>query len=162
MFILLFLFVMNSNLNVAQGNSSGGDDSPSACVEGAVIDGKTMENILEKDTEWCKANHCKDTLISLSKHSKRRRLAITPQAIKGKVMEGKSPIQWRRMIDGPANLRDQPNGKVIGSFEDKFTVLIEGQKGEWYFIRGYWSKECETGWTHQKNLVPYDGKKAIQ
>ena len=65
------------------------------------------------------------------------------------------PISLRRTIDGPANLRDKPNGKVLFSFENGHTVLLLAQANDWFLVRSYWDRPCESGWTHKKNLLPY-------
>jgi hypothetical protein len=52
-------------------------------------------------------------------------------------------------IDGPANIRETPNGQKIVVFEDKTYVWAVSQKGDWFdIIQG----EIR-GWTHKDNLV---------
>ncbi|MCL2335085.1 MAG: SH3 domain-containing protein, partial [Endomicrobia bacterium] len=59
-------------------------------------------------------------------------------------------------IDGPANVRETPNGKVIGSIENGAYVWVLLKKGDWYKI----AYNNLTGWTHKKNLVDvWDVKK---
>jgi hypothetical protein len=128
------------------------DNVPSACVHiGQVLlpNGKTIEEF-EKN-EPCDEK-CRSERERNKKQENREKLAKAPAEVGGKPIDG-DPEKNRRVIDGPANLRDAPSGKVIGSFPDGFVVLIDGQKGEWYRIRGYWDRVCETGWTHKKNLI---------
>ncbi len=65
----------------------------------------------------------------------------------------------RAAIHGPANLRDAPEGKLIGSLPDQMDVFVEAQKNEWYYVRLFQPRQCETGWTHAKNLQPAKGPK---
>ena len=54
-------------------------------------------------------------------------------------------------IDGPANLRDKPNGKVIAQLADKTYVWVwpDNKKGKWYPVR----QNDLSGYTHKQNLV---------
>lgn len=124
------------------------DNIPTACVSG---DGNL--GILAQDKEWCAKNKCEETVKSLKMNYDREHLAKSVKEVGGKVLDTEKDAESLRMIiDGPANLRDTPKGKIIDSFADKFIVLAEGQKDDWYFIRGYWSRECHTGWTHKSNV----------
>lgn len=60
-----------------------------------------------------------------------------------------TPVLYR--IDGPANLRDKPNGKVIGQLADKTYVWAwpEEKNGKWYPVR----QNDLSGYTHQQNLI---------
>jgi hypothetical protein len=78
--------------------------------------------------------------------------AKMPAAVGAKVIEDKAET-LRRMIDGPANFRDEPSGKVIGSFPKGLFVQIRAQKGDWFLVVGYWDCDAGSGWTHKKNLV---------
>ena len=59
------------------------------------------------------------------------------------------PVLYR--IDGPANLRDNPNGKIIGQLADKTQVWVwpNEKKGKWYPVR----QNESAGYTHAKNLI---------
>ena len=59
------------------------------------------------------------------------------------------PVLYR--IDGPANLRDKPNGKIIGQIADKTLVWVwpNEKKGKWYPVR----QNESAGYTHEKNLI---------
>lgn len=59
------------------------------------------------------------------------------------------PVLYR--IDGPANLRDKPNGKVTAQLADKTYVWVwpDNKKGKWYPVR----QNDLSGYTHQQNLV---------
>lgn len=155
-FLVILSFFFHQFSSLAQEDSSGGDDLPSAC---SVLDsvelpnGQTIEEFHKKNPGTCDTQ-CKSQLEKSKADQDRQNLAKSVTMIGGKKAED-DPIAQRRIIDGPANLRDAPNGKIIGSFPDKFVVHIDGHKDDWFFIRGYWERSCETGWTHKKNLRPY-------
>jgi hypothetical protein len=153
---LFFTFTFCQTPTFAQEDSSGGDDLPSACsVLGSVElpNGQTIEEFQKKNPGTCDTQ-CKSQLQDSKAKQDRQSLAKSVKVVGGKQADD-NPIAQRRIIDGPANLRDAPNGKMIGSFPDKFVVLIDGYKDDWFLIRGYWDRSCETGWTHKKNLRPY-------
>jgi hypothetical protein len=52
-------------------------------------------------------------------------------------------------IDGPAKVRDNPNGKVIAVLNDMTKIIVLSQKGDWYEILYAHVK----GWTYKDNLV---------
>ena len=54
-------------------------------------------------------------------------------------------------LDGPANLRDKPNGKIIGQLADKTYVWAwpEEKNGKWYPVR----QNDLSGYTHKQNLI---------
>ena len=54
-------------------------------------------------------------------------------------------------IDGPANLRDRPNGKVTAQLADKTYVWVwpDNKKGKWYPVR----QNDLSGYTHKQNLI---------
>lgn len=54
-------------------------------------------------------------------------------------------------LDGPANLRDKPNGKVITQLSDKTYVWVwpDNKKGKWYPVR----QNDLSGYTHKQNLI---------
>lgn len=66
-------------------------------------------------------------------------------------------------IDGPANLRDKPGGKVVSSLNNGSRVrVVDGDRGAWYLVE-YASEKtvsncrfdgAEKGWTHFTNLLP--------
>ncbi len=60
-----------------------------------------------------------------------------------------TPALYR--IDGPANLRDKPNGKVIGQLADKTYVWAwpDEKKEKWYPVR----QNDLSGYTHKQNLI---------
>jgi hypothetical protein len=57
-------------------------------------------------------------------------------------------LRLSKEIDGPANCRDSPAGKVLQSFPDRERVRVKARKGDWYRIQVK-STSC---WTHRKNL----------
>jgi hypothetical protein len=57
-------------------------------------------------------------------------------------------------INGPANIRDNPSGKIIATLNDLTLVLVLENKGDWYHIL-YASVD---GWTHKDNLILENGK----
>ena len=59
------------------------------------------------------------------------------------------PVLYR--IDGPANLRDKPDGKVTAQLADKTYVWVwpNDKKGKWYPIR----QNDLSGYTHKQNLI---------
>ncbi|MBC7693154.1 MAG: hypothetical protein H7222_15425 [Methylotenera sp.] len=130
------------------------DNMPTACTGLPVMhNGATLEDTLKKDAAWCEKNHCKESFARMKSDESREILAKTSQQVRAKVLQG-DPETLRRRIDGPANIRDAPDGSIIGSFPNRFIVLLTAQKGDWYQIQGYWERACETGWTHKKNLLP--------
>ncbi|MBQ8843538.1 MAG: DUF4424 family protein [Elusimicrobiaceae bacterium] len=60
-----------------------------------------------------------------------------------------TPTLYR--IDGPANLRDKPNGKVIAQLADKTYVWVwpKEKEGKWYPVM----QNQITGYTHKQNLI---------
>lgn len=60
-----------------------------------------------------------------------------------------NPVLYR--IDGPANLRDKPNGKIIGQLTDKSQVWAwpDDKKGNWYPVL----QNDLQGYTHKQNLI---------
>jgi hypothetical protein len=63
-------------------------------------------------------------------------------------------VKHRYIVDGPANLRKEPKGEILASFEDKIYVRAVAVKNDWFYVRGYWKRYCESGWMHKKNLKP--------
>lgn len=57
-------------------------------------------------------------------------------------------IKVTKKIDGPANCRDTPAGKIIRSIPNQASVVLRARKNEWYLISES-GKEC---WTNRKNL----------
>lgn len=55
------------------------------------------------------------------------------------------------LIDGPATLREKPNGKIIGQLADKTHVWgwPEEKKDKWYPVR----QNDLSGYTHKQNLI---------
>lgn len=126
------------------------DDLPTACVGMPVMpNGKTMEFMLKKFGSCGK--DCEQQVAGMKQEEQRRDMALPPEKVGGARLE-EAPTARRRLIDGPANLRAAPGGKIIGSFPDQFPVLLTGKKGDWFLIQGYWQSACETGWTHKSNL----------
>ena len=56
--------------------------------------------------------------------------------------------QVKYVIDGPANLRDKPKGKVIGNIENDVEVKMINKKGDWYEVESGNLK----GWTFKDNI----------
>ena len=149
-------FLFGQIQTYAQEDSSGGDDLPSACmILGSIVlpDGQTIEEFNKKNPGKCDSS-CQSQLQESKKIKDRLNLVKPADLVGGKKIDG-DVMALRRKIDGPANLRDSPSGKIVGTFPDKFVVLIQGQKDDWFLISGYWERSCETGWTHKKNLLPY-------
>ena len=59
------------------------------------------------------------------------------------------PVLYR--VDGPANVRSKPNGKVIGQMENDTYVWVwpKDKKGKWYPIL----QNGLQGYTHKQNLI---------
>jgi len=59
------------------------------------------------------------------------------------------------VIDGPANIREEPEGKIIGSFPDKILVRIHKEFKKWYLVS---RENKDYGWTHGNNIkiIPQD------
>lgn len=64
-------------------------------------------------------------------------------------MPKSAPSLYR--IDGPANLRDNPNGKVTAQLADKTYVWAwpDEKQGKWYPVR----QNDLSGYTHKQNLI---------
>ncbi|MBP3513645.1 MAG: DUF4424 family protein [Elusimicrobiaceae bacterium] len=60
-----------------------------------------------------------------------------------------NPVLYR--IDGPANLRDKPNGKITAQLADKTYVWVwpDEKRGKWYPVR----QNESVGYTHANNLI---------
>jgi hypothetical protein len=65
------------------------------------------------------------------------------------------PNAKKYLIDGPANVRDNPKGKSITMINDGTEVLVLNQQGDWYEILYANVK----GWTYKDNLVDIGVKK---
>jgi hypothetical protein len=72
----------------------------------------------------------------------------------GATMLSDDDVKHRYIVDGPANLRKEPKGNILASFEDKIYVRAVATKGDWTYVRGYWKRYCESGWMHKRNLKP--------
>jgi len=143
------------NGEFTQAELEAADDMPSACSGMPVFpNGETAEQVQRRLHPGQQDPKKERVWAQIKEDSRRSHLPKSVTAAGGQKLFGES-AKWRRQIDGPANLRDAPGGKTIGSFPDGFVVLLEGQKGDWFYIRGYYDRPCETGWTHKKNLVPY-------
>lgn len=125
------------------------DNIPNECISSNGDLG-----ILAQDKEWCAKHNCEKQSQVLKANYKREHLAKFPDEIGAIDLSNEDAEKLRKIIDGPANLRDFPKGKIIDTFPDKFIVLASGKKEDWYFVRGYWERECHTGWTHKGNLRP--------
>ena len=59
-------------------------------------------------------------------------------------------------IDGPANVRSKPNGKILYSLAQDTAVHVEKTtlvgKAKWYLVRWQQSGKTLKGWTHQQNI----------
>ena len=54
----------------------------------------------------------------------------------------------KSFINGPANIRDNPEGKIIAMLDDMTKVIVLSQKGDWYEIL----YANVRGWTYKDNL----------
>ncbi len=66
------------------------------------------------------------------------------------------PAQFHeeKMIDGPANLRDKINGKIIVSISDKSPVVVMDFEDHWFKVK----YQDKIGYTQENNLVLSDCK----
>jgi Domain of unknown function (DUF4424) len=71
---------------------------------------------------------------------------MTCRSDRGKQEPKRIPYGVR--IDGPANLRAKPNGKILKSMKDDSYAWVLGQKNDWYEI----ISEDTHGWTHKDNI----------
>jgi len=94
------------------------------------------------------------TLEHIRLDERRYKLAKSVAAVQGRALTS-APTLRRHVITGSVDARQEPGGKVIDSLPGGFVVLVEGEKGEWAFIRGYWDQPCATGWVPRKSLRPY-------
>jgi hypothetical protein len=57
-------------------------------------------------------------------------------------------IPFISSVDGPANCREKPKGKIVSSIPDLAKVNIRGREEDWYRVE-FNGKEC---WTIRNNL----------
>ena len=65
-----------------------------------------------------------------------------------------SQFYEEKMIDGPANLRDKINGKIIVSIPDKSPVVVMDIEDHWFKVK----YQDKIGYTQENNLVLSDCK----
>jgi len=70
--------------------------------------------------------------------------------------EGKNKITPKLYkIDGPANIRQLPNGKKIGQMANNTFAWVTAEEGDWCrVIQGDFA-----GWTHKQNLIDFWNQK---
>ncbi len=56
----------------------------------------------------------------------------------------------KSIVDGPANLREKPDGKIVSSIPDKEQVDIDYCSKEKRWVRVLWKNH--DGWTSAQNL----------
>jgi hypothetical protein len=75
--------------------------------------------------------------------------------------ETESQEHSQRWVDGPANVRMAPNGRVIASIPNKTVVTLIGFQEVtanrimeiWYHIRWKQGGKTRDGWTHEQNII---------
>lgn len=131
------------------------DNVPSSC-QGMMLnpDGVPYDVYYKANPDLCKDQDCIQFLKKMKENEARQKLPKSIEKIKGtRFDENKDYIQNRRVTKGNTNLRDEPRGKVIGTLPDNTMVLLLGKSGNWYYVRGYWERTCETGWTYKDNIM---------
>ncbi len=53
------------------------------------------------------------------------------------------------IINGPANCREKPNGKILRSIKDRKSVSLIEEKGDWFYLL-HGSVKC---WTYKNNIA---------
>jgi len=61
------------------------------------------------------------------------------------------------LVDGPANIREKPDGDIITSWPDNKPVLLLRSKNEWKLV----GDQSSYAWTHNKNLRPIPKDKIL-
>lgn len=127
------------------------DDQPTECL------GKLY---FPDGTSVCDALPDKGKCDQLNKIDERVSL---PKSLKSLgVVELQSDAPTRRKITGKQiEVFDSPKGKAIDSYPKNFALLIEGKKDGWVFVRGYWSRNCDTGWVLENELI-FKSRKEIE
>lgn len=124
------------------------DNAPMGCVRDDKVilpDGKSLY-------DHQKANGKTSTTNAAKKEYDRLESIKLPGALGGQDFGAPYP-EHRRLTARQISMYDKPGGRLIGTFPEKFAVVIVGQKGDWALVQGYWSRPCERGWTQKKNLV---------
>jgi len=75
--------------------------------------------------------------------------------------ESESREHHQRRVDGPANARLAPGGKIIGSIPNRAVVTLIGfqeideSSGAvvWYHLKWKQGGKTRDGWTHEQNIV---------
>ncbi len=71
-------------------------------------------------------------------------------------------LNKERRIDGPANIRYKPNGKVIAILPEQRVVVVrkhlyfknkKGASKDWFFIEWDEGGKTKSGWTFWKNII---------
>jgi hypothetical protein len=88
--------------------------------------------------------------------------AFSPSALAG-ACDPASEAGNTRRIDGPANVRAQPNDQsaILASLPNHSTVVIESfvekqQRGKsqiWYYVSWTQAGKTYEGWTHEQNII---------
>ena len=124
------------------------DDQPEACT-GMIIhsDGESIYDY-EKRTKGSISQFAEQ----MKKTQDRIDLAKSIDSIRGTKLSGDEPTR-RRVTKNESKIFTFPAGKLIESFPKNFAVLIEGKKDSWFFVRGYWSRQCSYGWVNETDLI---------
>ena len=69
--------------------------------------------------------------------------------------EDKEVKEKKYIIDGPANIREKPKGKTIGSIEDGAEVKILREEEKWYEVE----RKGIKGWTYKENVKEKQAEK---
>lgn len=124
------------------------DDQPEACTGMSILpNGESMY-------EWEKRTTGKISPATegMKMTEERMKLAKSLTVVGGVEAKGE-PVTLRRVTTKNVQIYDAPNGKVIDSYPKNLAVKLLGKKDSWVFISGYWSHQCDFGWTQEKNLI---------
>ena len=130
------------------------DNVPATCSTMMLnADGIRLDDYYKNNPDQCNDDDCRQFIQKMQDNEKREKLPKSIEKVKGIRIDEKNYIQERRLTIGNTNLRDEPRGKVIGTLPEKTMLLVLGKSGNWLYVRGYWDRPCETGWTYKDNLI---------
>lgn len=88
---------------------------------------------------------------------------LIPTTVMAAACPPETEIGLSRRIDGPANIREQPNdqSRIIASLPNRSMVTIvsfaeklkNGKTQIWYYVKWTQSGQTFQGWTHTQNIV---------
>ena len=67
-----------------------------------------------------------------------------------KMFFGDQDTKYFRRIDGPANVRKEPKGSIIGEIQDTEKVVVFEKQENWFLIQTL--DGMIRGWTYKSNI----------